>query len=350
MNQLNVVLAFPSAFAPSQALVRAIKAIDAKMKIAFEQGFLVCETNDPVDLASRLGIFGIDKVAIARKVENEFEELSNAIAEIGLKVILPGEKFFVKVNAGGTNDYVSRDIEFASSGKLTAKLAEMGAHPAKNEQEADRVILAFAGKKFAYVCVEVSEGPGGLPVGSFGKALCSLHNPLSSLTCYATAKAGFVPEIVLLYSDEDELRANAKLAEILAKRTAMKEHVVRVAPIDIPNIKDVPIELVKDAIAAEVLIGQPGDRVVLPFSPAIHPLWFIEAIAGKAMAAGKTPYMPLMFTDIPKDYATKMQTAISKSKFQKYDSAIDAAAKLSIKKMKKLKVGPNYLHDILDSV
>jgi hypothetical protein len=330
--------------------VRAIKAIDAKTKIAFEQGFLACEANDPVELASRLGIFGIDKVAIAGKVKNEFEELSDAIAEVGLKLVLPGEKFFVKVSAGRANDYVGRDVEFASSGKLTAKLAEIGAHPAKSEQEADRVIQAFAGKKFAYVCIKVSEGPGGLPLGSLGSALCSLHNPLSSLSCYATAKAGFTPEIVLLYSDEDELRANAKLAETLAKKTGVKEQAINVAPMDIPSIKNAPVDLLKEAIAAKVLIWQPGDRVVLPLNPAIHPLWFIEATAGKAIAAGKTPYMPLVFTDIPEDYATKMQTAISKSKFKKYDDAIDAAAKLSIKKMKKLKVGPNYIHDILDSV
>ena len=346
---MNVVLAFPSAFAPSPALVRAIKAIDARTEIAFEQGFLVCEANSPVELASRLGIFGIGKVAIARKVKNEFEELSDAISEVGLKIVLPGEKFFVKVNAGGANDYVSRDVEFASSGKLTAKLAEIGARPAKSEQEADRVIEAFAGKKSAYVYIQVSEGPGGLPLGSLGSASCSLHNPLSSLSCYATAKAGFAPEIVLLYSDEDELRANAKLAENLAKKTGMKEQTIKVAPMDIPSIKNIPVELVEGAIAVQVLIGQPGDRVVLPLNPTIHPLWFIEAIAGKVMAAEKMPYMPLMFTDIPEDYATKMQT-VSKSKFKRYDNAIDAAAKLSIKKMKKLKVGPNYIHDILDSV
>ncbi|HEX2614185.1 MAG TPA: hypothetical protein VHL10_01720, partial [Nitrososphaera sp.] len=136
----------------------------------------------------------------------------------------------------------------------------------------------------------------------------------------------------------------------LAKKTGVKEQAINVAPMDIPSIKNAPVDLLKEAIAAKVLIWQPGDRVVLPLNPAIHPLWFIEATAGKAIAAGKTPYMPLVFTDIPEDYATKMQTAISKSKFKKYDDAIDAAAKLSIKKMKKLKVGPNYLHDILDSV
>ena len=347
---MNVVLAFPSAFA-NQALVRAIRAIDARLKIIFEQGFLVCETDDTVELASRLeGIFGIGQVAIARKVKNEFEELSNAIAEVGLKVVLPGEKFFVKVKADKADDYVGRDVEFASSGKLTDRLAGIGACPAKSEQEAGRVIMAFAGRKFAYVCIQVSHGLGGLPLGSLGRALCSLHSPLSFLSCHAVTKAGFVPEIVLLYSDENDLQANARLAEILAKRTSMK-CVIRVASMDIPRIKDVAItELVKEAIAAKVLVGLPGNRVALSLTPTIHPLWFIEAITGKVMAAGKTPYMPLMFTDIPEDYAAKMQPAISKSNLQKYSSAIDAAANLSIKKMKKLKVGPNYLHDILDSV
>jgi hypothetical protein len=346
---LNVVLAFPSAFA-NKALVRAIRATGAKAKIAFEQGFLVCETDDPIELASRLeGVFGIDKVAIARRVKNEFEELSNTIAEVGLKVVLPGEKFFVKVKAGRTNDYVGRDVEFASSGKLTARLAEIGASPAKSEQEADRMILAFAGRKSAYVCMQVSKGPGGLPFGSLSRALCGLYSPLSFLSCHAAAKAGFVPEIVMFYLDEGELQANAKLAETLAKRTGTKKQVIRVAPIDIPSARDIPIDLVKEAIAAKVLIGQLGDRVVLPFTPAIHPLWFIEAIVGEAMAAGKMPYMPLMFTDIP-DYAAKMQAAITKNTFQKYNNMIDTAAKLSIKKMKKLKVGPNYLHDILDSI
>ncbi len=51
-------------------------------------------------------------------------------------------------------DYVDRDIEFASTGALVGKLAEINALPAKSEQEADRVILAIVGKKSAYICVK----------------------------------------------------------------------------------------------------------------------------------------------------------------------------------------------------
>jgi hypothetical protein len=328
-----------------------MRKLDAKLKISLEQGFLLCETEDSVELASRIeGIFGIDKVAIARRVKNQFKELTDAIAEVGLKTVLPREKFFVKVKAVGANDYAERDVEFASSGKLAAALAEIGVRPARNEQEADRVIVAFAGGKFAYVCLEVRKGPGGLPLGSLGMASCSLHSSLSFLSCSAAAKSGFMPEIILLYSDEEELHANAKLAENLAKRIGIKEQVVRIAPMDIPSIKDVAILELKEVITAKVLIGQPGNRVVLPFTPAIHPLWLIEAIARNAMAARKMPYMPLIFTDIPEYIAAEMQVTITKSKFQKYSSTIDAIAKSSIKKMKRLKVGPNYLHDILDSI
>jgi len=348
---LSVVLAFPSAFAPRRALVQAIRgAAGARLKIAFEDEFVVCETGDPVDLALKLeSVFGIDRIAIAKRVRNKLEELSDAIGEIGSKTVLPGENFFVKVKADGKHDYAGRDVEFSSSSRLVAKLAEIGAHPAKSEQEANRVILAFAGRKFAYVCIKVSKGPGGLPYGSLGRALCSLHNPLSFLSCSMAVKAGFVPEVILLYSDEDELQANAKLAETLAKKIG-NDNAIRIAPISIPRAKGKVAGLVKEAVAAEILIRQPNDRIVLPFTAAVHPLWFIEAIAGKAVAAGNTPYLPAMFADIPDAYAVQQDSTITKSEFQKYDSMIDAAARLSVKKMKKLKVGPNYLHDILDSV
>jgi hypothetical protein len=43
---------------------------------------------------------------------------------------------------------------------------------------------------------------------------------------------------------------------------------------------------------------------------------------------------------------------VTKSDFQKYNREIDFAVRSSLKRMKalKLKVGPDYLHDILDSI
>jgi hypothetical protein len=158
----------------------------------------------------------------------------------------------------------------------------------------------------------------------------------------------------MLYSNDEELQTSSRFAEILAKRRGTSAQVIRSAPIVLPNIKEnATSELVKAAIAAKVLINQPDHRVVLPFTPAIHPLWFIEKIVSEAIVAGKMPYLPLMFSDLPGNYLTtnaKMKSAISMNKFQKYNGVIEAATKLSTKKMKRLQIGPNYLHDILNSI
>jgi adenylyl- and sulfurtransferase ThiI len=151
---LNVVLVFPSALANRQALVRAIKK-SGKTQVGAEGSCIICKTNDPSKLASRLaGFLGIDSVEIAKKVSSRFSNITNAIVQAGSGAIQPKEKFYIKVIQTAKADYVDRDVEFASSAALVGKLAEINIRPAKNEQEADRVILAVVGKRSAYVCVK----------------------------------------------------------------------------------------------------------------------------------------------------------------------------------------------------
>jgi len=353
------VLAFPSAISSKKELVRAITKIDNRLKISIEDKFIVCSTEDAVKLASKLECtFGIEKVAIAIKIASEFVKISDAITYIGSKTILPGEKFFVKVESNGSNNgFVDRDIQFASTGQLTAKLAEIGCFPAKSEPEADRVILTLLSKRFAYVCIQINAGPGGLPIGSLGSILCNLGGPLSFLSCCTVLKGGFIPEIILTYSDKSELMDIAKLARILAEKGAFNELKLKLAPIQFKNMNNISIPLLNEAIVANVLINQPNDKIVLPLSSAIHPLWFIESIVQKAVLAGKAPYVPLMF--IPEDNLYKFTwewkkelTAMTKNKFKKYTEVIDSSAKLSVNNMKELHlhVGSNYLHDIIDSI
>lgn len=141
---------FLSASANRQALARAIKKSGA-IKVASEGPCIVCKTGDPKTLA---GLSGIDSIAAAKKVPRRFSDVTSAIVQTGSKAILPREKFYVKVIQTAKANYVDRDIEFASSGALVEKLAEINALPAKSEQEADRVILAIVGKRSAYVCVK----------------------------------------------------------------------------------------------------------------------------------------------------------------------------------------------------
>ena len=353
------MLVFPSAFASPQALARSLnKMRGIKVKISLEEDcFLVCSTQDPVKLASMLeDTFGIDTIAIARKIIAQFPKVTKEIADVGSRIVMPGEKFFVNVKSD-RSDYVSRDIEFASTGMLTENLAKKGSYPAKNEQDADRTILAFIGKKFAYICLQVNKGLGGLPLGSLGKIVCSLYDPLSFLSCYMAMKAGFRPEITLLYVDRGQLVENAKLVQILVEKTGYKDHLLKIAPIHLSG-DNAKAAFLKHAIAAKIVINQPSNRVSFPFIPEIHPLWFIESFLQEAILADKIPYMPLMFLQEKHAYeqvlkAKQEELAImTLDKYPRYRAKINNSAKLSIKNMKKLQlhVGPNYLHNILDRI
>lgn len=345
----------------AQAIRKSTKA-----KLEFEGNCIICKTRDSAELAAKLSVmFGVEKVAVARKVENQFSSLTNAIVDVARKMILPDERFFVKVQALGESErgYAGRDIEFAASGTLTAELATTGARPAKSETEADRVALAFTGTKFAYVCILVHKGPGGIPSGYLGSISCAIYgNPMSFSSCLLAARSGFQPQLTLLY--EDDLREDAKAMQALVNAIGVKEHRLKIAQVSVPgSVKGSARFLARDKIAMQVLAAQ-GGSVVLPLMPSVHPQWFIESSIRELVQAGRMSYAPLMFLlgemglyDAQSGLKHKVQSMqeaakVGKAEFQKYGRVVDVAAKAAIRNAKdlKLKVGPDYLHDILDSV
>ena len=121
------------------------------MQVASEGPCIICKARDLEVLA---GIPGIDWIAVAKKVNLKFSDVTGAIVQSGIRAIPPGWKFYVRVIQTAKVDYVERDVEFASVGALVEKLAEINALLARNEQEAGHVVMAVIGKKSAYVCVK----------------------------------------------------------------------------------------------------------------------------------------------------------------------------------------------------
>ena len=361
---MSVVIAFASAFTNEWALAQTIrKAARGAIDVNVEHNCVICESSDVVELASRLAsTFGVESVAIAEKVSNNFSELSRTIVEVGSKVIIPGDRFYVKVIIQPTAkcNYVDRDIEFAASGTLAVRLASINALPAKTEKEANRLVLTVIGKESAYVCMQVMSAPGGLIAGSHGRILSSIHDSLSFLSCLMAAKAGFeCSSVILPYADESELEINAKLMQIFATRTGRKKQTILAMPINVPA-KGMLSVLLKETIISKILIRCQSNRILFPLTTAIHPIWLVESIIQETLFAGKMPFMPLLFlTDELGRYAEEAQIElnvsaanIAKGKLRRYSKAIEAEAKTAIKNRKRLelKIGPNYLHDIIDSI
>lgn len=362
--QLTVVIVFPSAFTNDRVLAQAIqKAARGAINVNVEHNCVICESSDVVELASQLAnMFGVESVAIAKKVSSNFSELWRTIVEVGSKVIMPGDRFYAKVIIQPTAkcDYVSRDVEFAASGQLAVRLASINALPAKTEKDANRLLLSVIGEQFAYVCIKVMTAPGGLIAGSRGRILSSIHDSLSFLSSLMAAKAGFDCSIMILpYADESELEINAKLMQIFATRTRRKKQTILAMPINVPA-KGMLSVLLKEMIISKISILCQNNRIVFPLTTAVHPIWFIESVIRETLFAGKIPFTPLIFlTSELGKYAEEAQidlnvsaANIPKGKLRSYSKAIEAEASSAIKNRKRLelKIGPNYLHDIIDSI
>jgi hypothetical protein len=361
---LNVVVAFPSSFTDERALARTIQRTARRIiNVYIEYNCIICEARDAVELALQLAtMFGIESVAIANKVSSNFSNLSSAIVEVGTKIILPGDRFYVKViiQPGAKCEYVGRDIEFTASSTLAERLASIKALPAKTEKDASRLILTIVGKKSAYVCIQLMTAPGGLIAGSHGRVLSSIHDSLSFLSCLTAAKAGFdCTSVVLPYIDKRELEINAKLLDLFAARTRRKKQTILAMPINVPEKGMVSI-LLKEKIISKIMIQCQNKRIVFPLTAAVHPIWFIEHIIQETVFAGKTPFAPLLFlSDELGKYAKEAgielnisAVKVAKDNLRRYRNSVDSEARIAIKHTKRLElnVGPNYFHDIIDSI
>ena len=413
----TVLLVFPSQFSIGRfdKLIADIKdALRSKdielMDIVLEKECVIFELDDVVEGAAITAeMFGIDKVAIAKKVSTaSFEEILAEVVNIGKLKILPKEKFFVKVQISNNAkvDYKPRDLEFASTGELTAALQSSlspslsssprqsstfsssasslssSARPAKNELDADRLIEVFIGKKSAYVCIEIDAGLGGLPFACQDeKVLCTIHNALSAISCVAVLKCGFFPEIIILYTDDDDLRQNLKTFGLVVNRMNTKNYSIRLARVEGLQKRQQQQQqqhhqsshktILQEIVATQVLTRMRGKGVVVPLSTAIHPLWLIELTFKKILSSNKIPWMPLLLPtqgiyDIAKELGMEEHKlrlmsdqsmidrllTFTKQDYAKYRKSIDIMTESALKNMNTIsfEIGPNYLHDILDSV
>jgi hypothetical protein len=430
----TVLIVFPGRFSMGRIdklianIEKQLQSKNIELKnTAIENEWLVFEMDDVIEGAGiTREMFGIDKVAIAKKVPSiQFEDIAAEVVNIGKLKVLPNEKFFVKVQISNNAkiNYKSRDLEFASTGDLTAALQSSSlsssrrpytfspississshsysssARPAKNELEADRLIEIFVGKKSAYVTIETDIGLGGLPFACQGeKVMCSIHDTLSAISCMITLKCGFFPEIVIVYTDDCDLRKNLKIFGMIVNKMSIKNYSIRLVQLDYGNDsgfgkilnlkqhgqrrlqKTMKIQLesshkavLQEIVATQILTLMKGKGVVVPLSVVIHPLWLIQSTLKKILASKKIPWMPLLLPshgiyDIAEElgieknmlpllsYKGSMMNRLmtfTRQDYAKYRTTIDNMTESAKKNMKTIsfEIGPNYLHDILDSV
>jgi len=370
MSNENYVVVFPSIFAENKIslLIANIKKIlkiknQNYSKISRDGNLILVDANDPVFASTTINLlFGIKQVIIAKKIKNDFATVVNEINKIGSSLLLKGEKFYVNVQ-GVPKGYVAKDVELSATSSLIEDNKKINARPG-TEDKHDKLLFTFITKSNAYVSIFNDKGLGGTVNNSQNqKVVCGIFDEFSALACLETIKQGFEVKFVVFYQKQTELINLVKILQKILPRTLQTRFEV-----EFYNIFGFGNNLTsKNFLVAEILsriaIKEKISYVGLSVSPLVFPSAFIKKLKLKIFEFGLIPFIPLSGIGLEifenareigfEKYLEKIERVLRTKIGEKHtkklaDTDIDNI--LENKKTSKVKIGPNILHEMLDTL
>ena len=367
MDEISYVVVFPTIFSKNKIthLIVNIKKIlnikNQQFKSVKRDGdIILVKANDPVFASSTINLlFGIEKIAIAKQIRNNFQDIVSEITSIGGNLLLKGEKFLVKVE-GSSKGFLTKDVEIAATSSIIEKKSNLGAHPG-TEEDYDKLLYTYLTKNNAYICIFSDKGNGGIPFQSHSqKTICAVYDEISAVSCFETIKQGYDTKIIVCFRQESELVNLAKIINQIIPRLVQDKieleffH-LKIKPSGIKNY------LIYINSILQILLQYSNSYVSLALSPMIFSTSFIENLLKQVYDKKKIPIIPLAGVDTNLfDEAREIGLERNIKKLEKIVMAsshempvfskkeVDNA--LKTKKKISVEVGPNNVHDILDSL
>jgi hypothetical protein len=374
MSDNASVVIFPAVFAHNKLdlLVSNIKKIleiqnQKFQKIRKDKSVIVVEANDPVFASSAINLlFGIERVAIAKQVKNEYDTIVSAITKIGSNLLLKGDRFYVKVE-GQAKGYLPKDVEITATSSLIEKTVNLGAKPG-TEDKYDKLLYTYLTKSNAYVCIFTDKGNGGIPNNSQKeKSVCCIYDELSAVSCLETIREGFDVKIIVCFHKESDLLNLVKIVNNLIPRTLKSKIELEFFQILINGTSAqnylLLVETVTELVLSIALLNK-LKRVSLAVSPLVFPQFFIDRVSSRVYQKNIIPHIPLSgidenILDCAKEiglekYLSRIER-LGKMKFNSVIGSKNNAQKiaqqiLKTKRVVTITVGPNNVHDILDGL
>ena len=365
MNEKTVVVVFPSIYSSNkinelQSSISKILEIKNHSfdNIRKEDSLIIIEAVDPVLVSSMVStLFGIEKVAIAKEIDNDFNNVLSVISSTSQSLLLKGEKFLVKVE-GNTESYLGKDVEIAAISSIIEKSSILDIKPG-SELDHDKLVYAFITKNHAYVCLFIDKGLGGLPYNSQKeKILCCIHDELSTITCLQAIKMGFQVRMVVCYYNDANLLKLVKILNRLIPRVI--ENKIKIQFCKIPRANISSTIIITTNILISVAQKEKISRIALSASPMIFPHKFSEHIARLVIEKKLVPWFPLSGIDSSiidnakeiglEKYAINLRELCSTRLGQEIPKVNNEHLKNSLRTSKtvEIAVGTKNIHDILD--
>lgn len=371
MDEISYVVVFPTAFSKNQIpnLISNIKKIlkirnQEFTSVKREGDVILVNASDPVFTSSAINlIFGIEKIAIARQVKNEFKTIVEEITSVGGNLLLKGEKFLVKVE-GTSRGFFTKDIEIAATSSIIGKKIKLGARPG-TENDYNKLLYTYLTKNKAYICIFIDKGLGGISFNSKKQnTICAIYDELSAISCFETIKNGYDTKIIICYRKKSELINLAKIINQIIPKTLSEEVSLEFFHINV-NPKGeknfiIFINCIVNILIHEAKIGK-FEYVSIPLSPLVFSQKIIEFFMRKIFQNKKIPILPLfgidnkLFDDAKEIGIEKNMKNIYKIISLKLDKISTPSDKntrqiLKSKKTIEITIGPNNVHDILNSL
>ena len=374
MTDNTCIVVFPSMFAKNKMseltsnIKKILKIHNLKFQSVIKDGsVIVVKASDPVFASSAINLlFGIEKIIIANKIKNEFNAIISEITTVGSRLLLKGEKFYVNVE-GVSTGYLPKDVEISATSKLIQKTIKLNTKPG-TKTKYDKLLYTYLTKSNGYVSIFLDNGLGGVPNNSQNqKTICCIFDEFSAISCLECIKQGFEVKIIICYQKQTELRNLVKILNHIIPRTLQTKVEIEFYRISIPKTNkqkllttiQVILQILKHIAALKKIT-----MVSLPVSPLIHPSSFIEYLTKNIFNDGLTPYIPLCGLDdsimdnakeigLEKHLAKIEQLMQNKLNFQQVrNQKLIQFVNTSLKTRKcmQVKLGPNNVHDILDSL
>ena len=325
--------------------------------------------NKPIQASNILtSCLGIKKIEIAYSSLNNFKSIVEQIIKVGQKIII-NEKFFIKVYSENTN-FVSRDIEFVATGSLVEKLSNRLSRPSRNEESANKVMKVYVGKSKSYISWKSFDGIQGNSYGQIKKKVfIIIYNQISLYSLKKIIHMGFVPDILILYWDNIDLKNKLISLHNIITKIPIYKLKLKLLQLNLLNQNNLSSEILLNFLVIDIYsYHSPLINVIIPFNLIVHPIWLIDYSINLCLKNGKFPWMPNLFEDDLKfsDWSKPFNNDIELSnnfKRGKFKDYIKVRKKLGIKsenfvkniKVFSIKTGllnirPNYIDNILNSI
>ena len=368
MTEDTLVVVYPSLFAENKInqLMKNIKTILKIKNLKFSKitrdDFLICvQADDPVFVSSAIGLlFGVKQIVIAKKIRNDFKTIVSQVGEVGSNLLLKGEKFYVKAD-GYAKGFVIKDLELAATSTLIEKNQKISAKPG-TELKHDKLLQIYVTKSNAYVCIFVDEGLGGTVNNSqLQKSICCVTDEFSAINCLETIKQGFEIKLLICYETREDAIHLVKIIDKILPRMLRPEIELEFYKISKFGKNSEHI-LSKNTLITNILIKSAKEKKIshisLATSPLIYPSKYVETLQKRIFSAGMIPHIPLSGID------SEIMKNAKEIGMEKYISKIEKFLKINFTKSKtkpvknekitkkiiKIKLGPNNVHTILDSL